>query len=121
GTDRASLVKHAAGLMSGWQNRPGVNILSRFDELPEPVQKAALKASDGSDIEGVFWKGQVYLVAENIQNTQRAEEVLFHEILGHYGLRGMLGEQLTPLLNQVYLASGRSGLQEIAKRYGLDL
>lgn len=121
GISKSSLIKHAATLMRAWKNRPPVEVVSRFDELPEAIQKKALEASSGSDIEGVYWKGSVYLVAENIQSLQRAETVILHEVRGHYGLRGMLGNKLTPLLNQVYLAYGKSGLKDIAKRYKLDL
>jgi hypothetical protein len=121
GISKASLVEHTAKLMRGWKNRPSVKILARFEDLPEAIKDEALKASDGSDIEGVYWKGTVYLVAENIESLERAETVIFHEILGHYGLRKTLGDKLNPLLNQVYLAYGKSGLEDIAKRYGLDL
>jgi hypothetical protein len=109
GISTENLIKHVAQIMKGWQNRPMIQIVTHFTELPEAIQKEALKGSDGSDIEGVWHQGYVYLVAENIESLARAETVIFHEVLGHYGLRKMLGDKLNPLLKARYQTFSEEG------------
>jgi hypothetical protein len=57
----------------------------------------------------VWHNGQVYLVAENIKSLAWAETVIFHEILGHYGLQKMLGDKLNPLLKARYQSLSEDG------------
>jgi hypothetical protein len=46
--------------------------------------------------------------------------VLFHESLGHMGLRGVFGERLTPILKQL-AALRRADVAAKARQYGLDV
>ncbi len=64
-----------------------VNVVQSSDDLPDQ--------SAPSDVEGVWYSGNtVYLVADNLPNAQRVQEVLAHEAIGHAALEAMLGKQL---------------------------
>jgi len=54
-----------------------------------------------NDARGAYYNGEIYLVASNIHSEHDAEIVLFHEALGHAGLRGAFGESLTPSLRKL--------------------
>jgi hypothetical protein len=45
--------------------------------------------------------------------------VLLHESLGHYGLRGLFGQELHKILKQI-AALRRADVEARAKQYGLD-
>jgi len=64
-----------------------VNVVQSSDDLPDQCAP--------SDVEGVWYSGNtVYLVADNLPNAQRVQEVLAHEAIGHAALEAMLGKQL---------------------------
>lgn len=112
---------HVAKLMRGWAKRPPVEVVRSESDLPKPIRDKIEREGAHGEIKGVYWKGKVYVVAENVAGLKDAETVIFHEIFGHHGLREILGDELDPVLNRVWLAYGRKGLADIADRYGLDL
>ena len=103
-----------------WKNAPEVRVVHSIDKLPQDLQDHVKSLTGEGAIRGLFYKGKVYLVANNISSGTAAAEVLFHEALGHYGLRGMLGQDIRPVLNQVYIKY-RKEAQRVAKLYGIDL
>jgi hypothetical protein len=86
------LEEEVAAISKNWKNAPKINIVEYANELP-------FKAP--SDSRGAHHNGQVYLVASNIGSKEEAQMVLFHEVLGHAGLRGALGEELAPALRAI--------------------
>lgn len=105
-----------------WKNAPPIHVRSRINQLPSHLQDAVTLAKGEKDVEGIFdpETKSVYLIAGNIDSLARAKEVLFHESLGHFGIRGLLGKDIDPVLNQVYLKY-RKEAQIIAKQYGFDV
>lgn len=123
-TDAAvrSVAEHMA---SRWANTPVLVVVKDMqdDRVPQRVRDAdAEQTSLGAKgtPEGFYSGGKVYLVASAMQSNADIARVLFHEVLGHHGLRGAFGEALDPILKQI--ASARPELmQPKAKQYGLDL
>jgi len=68
----------------------------------EGITVKVVQSSDGlpdtaapSDVEGAWYSGNtVYLVADNLPNAQRVQEVLAHEAIGHAALEAMLGPEM---------------------------
>ena len=64
-----------------------VKVLQSVDELPDNTAPA--------DVEGMWLSGRtVYLIADNLPNAKRVQEVLAHEAIGHALLEEMLGPKL---------------------------
>ena len=64
-----------------------VKVLQSVDELPDNTAPA--------DVEGMWLSGRtVYLIADNLPNAKRVQEVLAHEAIGHALLEEMLGPRL---------------------------
>lgn len=106
-----------------WANPPEVVYLQSMDEAPTEARRADAEArSQGAtgQPEGFWWRGKVYLVANGINTPERAITVLMHESLGHYGLRGVFGAQLTPILKQI-ATMRRAEVAIKARQYGLDM
>lgn len=108
-------------VIDGWKNAPPVKVIASIKELPEHIKKYVASDSGSGDIKGVYdpKTGTIYLIADALDTLERAHFVLAHEALGHYGLRGMLGDKINPILNQVYLAKVKEA-KAIARQYGLD-
>jgi hypothetical protein len=70
-----------------------VRVVQSADNLPDAAAPA--------DVEGAWFSGNtVYLVADNLPNAQRVQEVLAHEAIGHAALEAMLGKDLMKVMVQ---------------------
>ena len=68
-----------------------VKVVQSADNLPDTAAP--------SDVEGAWYSGRtVYLVADNLPNAKRVQEVLAHEGVGHAALESMLGTELMNVL-----------------------
>ena len=65
--------------------------------------------------------GEVYLVRSNLEDVNHAMDTLVHEVIGHYGIRSMLGEKRFKALITNAQAFSREELKAVARTYGLDL
>lgn len=110
-------------LKANWTRSPEIIVARNMQDMqiPQLVRDydAQLK-SQGSDGEarGFIYKGKVYLLADQLNGPAQIAEVLFHEVLGHYGLRGSFGDGLTPVLQQIGTMR-RSQVLAKAREYGM--
>ncbi|MDF0750270.1 hypothetical protein NLU14_08510 [Marinobacter sp. 71-i] len=100
---RAQAQPMADAYMANWKGKPEVFVEDRIADFPKGLRDAIRQAGAESEMRAVFWNDQVYVLAPRIPNEQALQEVILHEVVGHYGLRKMLGNDLKPLLNQVYM------------------
>ena len=84
------------------------NVVVAFD-MQDPVVPEGARRSDWSQRSGgahgtpsgFYFDGTTYLIASCLTSTSHAARVLFHEVLGHHGLRGCFGKDLNSILNQI--------------------
>ncbi len=111
------------GLKAKWTRAPEIIVARNMQDaqIPQAVRDydAQLK-SQGSDGEarGFIYKGKVYLLSDQLKGPQQIAEVLFHEVLGHYGLRGAFGDSLNSILQQMGTMRRRDVVAK-AREYGL--
>lgn len=108
-------------LLKTWKNAPPVEVVQSEKDLPAGIVDQIHSIGAEGLVRGVFEEGKVFLIADNLHSSSQALEVLLHETVGHFGMRGLLGKQFDPILQQVIRTYGKKGLQDIAKRYGFDL
>lgn len=121
---RASMTQEIVdAITAGWENSPPVIVLGSMAEAPESARRAnEAQLSQGADGEpaAFIMAGKVYIVASQMQSTGDVAKALFHEALGHYGLRGVFGPQLNGVLRQM-IALRPDEVRAKAKAYGLDM
>jgi hypothetical protein len=86
-----------------------VNVVQSADNLPDDAAP--------SDVEGAWYSGTtVYLVADNLPNAKRVQEVLAHEAVGHAAMEAMLGpEMMAKLVKEIQgLEKTSSMIQKVA-------
>ena len=110
---------------SRWGNAPTVVVADNINDavVPAELQKADAdaKAKGATGVPaGVFYKGKVYIFADQMKSTAETVRTLLHESLGHYGLRGVFGKDLKPIL-QLVAKNFKTEMDAIATKYGLDL
>ena len=69
-----------------------VNMVSSFDEITNKAAKAAVE--EGRKITGWYDEktGEVHLYMPNIHDRYTAEKTIWHEVVGHKGMRELFGE-----------------------------
>lgn len=123
--DRAAKVQALVEkITESWKNAPEVIVVRSLDDegVPEAVRKYDEgQRSDGAEgeIEGFFYKGKVYLIADKLGGDADVLRVLMHESLGHFGLRGVFGQQLGTILDRMAVLQGGK-VRDKARKYGLD-
>jgi hypothetical protein len=90
---RAAVEYVAQPLLEGLANTPGLVVVQHSNELPF--------AAEG-DSQGALWRGTIYLVAANITSSDDTRDVVAHELMGHFGLRGFFGTKLDAVLNEIH-------------------
>jgi hypothetical protein len=94
-----------------------------MSEAPEAVRaenERQLSKGATGEPEGFVYGGKVYVVASQMKTPGDVVRVLLHESLGHYGLRGLFGQELHKILKQI-AALRRADVEAKAKQYGLDM
>jgi hypothetical protein len=100
-----------------WKNAPPVVVVANMSSggVPTAIKDAAeewkaKRAREGESTNfverGVFYDGTVYLFADNITTSRGVVETLYHESLGHFGLRGVFGTALDEVLESVVRLRG---------------
>jgi N12 class adenine-specific DNA methylase len=111
-------------ITSQWENAPEVIVVESIDDPRVPAEvRSDDEGQRSQGAEGVpagfFHKGKVYLVAEQLPGDASVVNVLFHEALGHYGLRGTFGTELGTILDRLAILN-QGKVRTKAKEYGLD-
>lgn len=93
-------------IRKAWANGPEVVVAFDMADpaIPAAVRQADLQQRSGGasgDPEGFYYEGKAYLLASQLQTPNDAARVLFHESLGHHGLRGAFGKALDGILDEV--------------------
>tara|TARA_R110000850_G_scaffold121623_4_gene239464 strand:+ start:40804 stop:47319 length:6516 start_codon:yes stop_codon:yes gene_type:complete len=97
-------------------------IQSTTDLPPQSLLMMALQGVNPRDVRGLFVGDQLYVIADNVDSVQDGVRTAVHEAVGHKGIRGVLGEELEPVMRQVYRSlpmdkRGKEALQEVLESY----
>lgn len=115
--------KTVDAIRAAWSNGPDVVVAFDMGDpvVPAAARRADLKQRSGGARgapEGFYYRGKAYLMASRLVSAQDAARVLFHEVMGHHGLRGHFGKQLDGVLNQL-ATMRRAEVDAKIKEYGL--
>lgn len=112
-----------------------VQVVESFDGLPSAIQEDnRYQGENGEtkryDVLGVWHNGTLYINAGDIQgnnSTQQTtfemyEELILHEVVGHFGVQQIFGQEYKTKLQQLFNAlGGIDGIRKIAKDNGVDM
>lgn len=113
-------------ISEGWKNAPKIQVVYDMNDerIPEAVRREndrQLSQGATGQPQGFIVRGNVYIVASEMSGEKDVLRTLFHESLGHYGLRGLYNK---PALNAALdrVATMRAAdVAKKAKQYGLDI
>jgi hypothetical protein len=112
---RQALYEKATNLRDGLVGRlpqhsglPQTRIALTWRSLPEHLRRALETAKEPHLVTGIFdptpGQSAIYLIADGIKNADDALEVWTHEMVGHYGLRSMLGSGYGTAMDEIATA-----------------
>ena len=88
-------------ITSRWKANVNVKMVQSVDDLP-PAIRSRLEQDDRLDAFGFLQGDDVYLIADNMDSVEDVAPTLFHEVLGHLGLRRAFREGLDDVLTDIY-------------------
>ena len=98
--DAPEVVKHIAEVSKKVGGK--VKMVQSAEEVTNPEVKKAL--DEGKKVSGWYDEktGEVHLYMPNIHDRYTAEKTIWHEIVGHKGMRGLMGEHFDKFLREVW-------------------
>jgi hypothetical protein len=121
GVTREKVQQLVDRIVSRWKNAPKIQVVQSVSELPAHLQRQI--AEDQVTPPGAFDPDSetIFLIADNITDDVDAALTLTHEALGHYGLRSILGNSYTKMMDDIYngnLTVRKAAMKKMAE--GLD-
>ena len=97
GMDADRVYEVANKIASTWKNPPRIFVVQSVNEIPD-----SLRDRVPSDAKGFYIDGSVFLIGDNFSSDAEIKANLFHESLGHYGIRTIFGRRLRQTLLDIY-------------------
>lgn len=110
-------------LTDGWKNAPEIVVLRSMDEAPDAVRlenERQLANGATGEPEAFYHRGKAYLLASHMRSMKDVRRAVFHEVLGHLGMRSLYGTEIGEILDQVARAR-RVDVEAKARQYGLNM
>ena len=84
-----------------WGARLEPTMVQSAADLPPAIRKE-LEDLDRTDAFGFYKDGKAYLIADNMNGVEDVAPTLYHEALGHLGLRKLFRDGLDKVLTDIY-------------------
>ncbi|WP_219622247.1 LPD38 domain-containing protein [Endozoicomonas acroporae] len=96
-----------------------IHVLQSESELPSRLYQEVMKDKALGRVKGMFdpATGETYLIAANLDNAGEAVRTVLHEMVGHKGVRSLLGNRLDTVLDEIHRDMNDRLKQALAKRY----
>ena len=104
GMNEQAVARLADRIMDGWEVVPKIEVVANESQLPQHIQDQAKRDNMTGKIPGLYdtKTGVVYLVANNLHNGNDVALTVVHEVVGHFGMRSMLGDKYASTMNGIY-------------------
>ena len=89
--------------------------------LPDAVRRGIDKMGVQHRVQGVYHAGKAWLVADNLRSVDHAYAVALHEVVGHAGVKAVLGDQLAPVMQQIYRSMPVTERAKLRRKYAAQL
>lgn len=93
-------------ITSRWGANLKPELVQSTTDLPPAIRKE-LEEVNRTDAFGLYKDGKAYLIADNMNSIEDVAPTLYHEALGHLGLRNLFRDGLDDVLNDVYRTNPR--------------
>lgn len=121
----ANIQGYVDQIASGWKNAPQIIVVHDMSDtrIPERIRmenERQIGQGASGQPSAFYYQGKAYILASQMESLEEVATALFHEVLGHYGLRGLYGSDIGKVLDLVAVGY-KSKVEQKAKKYGLDM
>lgn len=102
GLPKDAVGAHVRNLVANWKANLNVQVVESLDELPPELQDAVRKDNAENATGFVSPDGTIYVLSHNLDSLGEATATVYHESLGHFGLRALFGQRLDKVLGEIY-------------------
>jgi len=98
-----------------------VNVIKNENGLPENViTHMRKKGFTEGTVSGAYNPdtGEVFIMTDYLDDTNEAKATILHELVGHKGLRGLLGSEYSEILDDIYKSMPQEDIDRLSKLYG---
>lgn len=122
GVSTESAKKMVDNITSKWENAPVVHVMN-FADLPKQMQVWLENHGERYAKGFITESGTVFILADNNADLASIKATLFHESLGHFGLRKEYGARLNDLMRSIYKSNAeiRGMADAYAKAQGVSI
>lgn len=96
---------------------PGVEVTVLHNEAEAPELEGRIKKRATHEGLTDTTNGKVYLFSDHLASPERAMEVFAHEVVGHFGVEKLIGEQEFQQIADMVLKEAPGAAKEIARLY----
>ncbi len=93
GSTVSQVEKAIAPILKRWKRHPEIIVVQSAADLPADLQRQIAAEPGEGAVKGAFFDGRAYLIADSIASKTDARVILAHEVVGHFSMQEMLGEQ----------------------------
>jgi len=119
--------KMANMIAKRWVNAPEIVVVQSMNDPQVPAdafaefEQLSKRDNQAGETEGFFSErdNKVYLIAGKLDGDAALVRVLFHESLGHFGLRGVYGSEMGTILDRIAVLNSAK-VRIAAKKLGYD-
>src|SRR5690606_16792752 len=117
---RVDVEERVSELSKNWKNAPEFEFVESLDQIADPAIRAAV---DDPTVVGFYGPdGKVRILSNNLEDAEQIGPALFHEALGHHGMRQRFGDELDNFMRRLHDGSPelRSALERWRAERGDD-
>jgi len=97
GMSAAKVIEVVKKVTVNWKNAPKINVVQSIEDLPDNIREQVF-----DDAKGFYLDGQIWIIADNANTDASVKANIFHEALGHFGLRNMFGRRMRQTMLDIY-------------------
>lgn len=115
---------HVDSITRKWTNPPlgGFHVVESVSDLPKKWRDWVREKGATADVQALYIPGEsrVYIIADQVDSKPDLEFLLFHETLGHFGMRGILGADYARTMQSIYASNAgvRRAAAAMMQEYG---
>lgn len=106
-----------------WKVPVKIKLIDSIADLPNSIKSRMSKDDGGAEPAALIDEstGHVYINLSKVESERSIEELVFHEVYTHFGLRQLMGNEAGPIMGRLYLSLGAAEVDRLAKKYGVNV
>jgi hypothetical protein len=106
-----------------WKVPVKIKLIDTIADLPNSIKSRMSKTDDEGEPAALIDEstGHVYINLSKVESERSIEELVFHEVYTHFGLRQLMGDEVGPVMRKLYFALGAAEVNRLAEKYGVNV